>query len=85
MGLQPNDKTNHQSFLAITRTNGTLWMLVFAQLNCTNWRNLSYNFKETDYEYILNHCEAKYVFFVSDERSLHAKHSILEFKSKRYI
>ena len=66
MGLQPNDK-----IAIISSNNRTEWHIMDVGILQTGVQTVPIypTISENDYEYILNHCEAKYVF-VSDEEVL---------------
>jgi long-chain acyl-CoA synthetase len=66
MGLQPNDK-----IAIISSNNRTEWHIMDVGVLQTGVQTVPIypTISENDYEYILNHCEAKYVF-VSDEEVL---------------
>jgi long-chain acyl-CoA synthetase len=74
IGLQPNDK-----IAIISSNNRTEWHIMDVGVLQTGAQTVPIypTISESDYEYILNHCEAKYVF-VSDEEVLQKVFNIKE-------
>ncbi|MFT7350923.1 MAG: long-chain acyl-CoA synthetase [Flavobacterium sp.] len=74
IGLQPNDK-----IAIISSNNRTEWHIMDVGILQTGAQTVPIypTISESDYEYILNHCEAKYVF-VSDEEVLQKVFNIKE-------
>ena len=80
MGLQPNDK-----IAIISSNNRTEWHIMDVGVLQTGVQTVPIypTISENDYEYILNHCEAKYVFLSDEEvlqKVLNIRTSVLNLK-----